>query len=134
MINRLKLIDEDVIAALLFMVCRIALLLFVAIAGLGGFAVWGQAISEKSLFIAVKGAFFVLAVSWTISLFILLARRLASAQCAEAKSCLAIQRAQEGIPESGLCLCRKHGVYWGDGAIHDCAHRAGEACVFPSNA
>ncbi|WP_294536699.1 hypothetical protein [uncultured Rhodoblastus sp.] len=134
MIKRLKLIDEDVIAALLFMVCRHALLLFVAIAGLGGFAVWAEAISEKSLFIAVKAAFFILVVSWTISLVILLARRLAWAECAGAKSCLAIKRAQEGIPESGLCLCRKHGMYWGDGAISDCAHRAGENCVFPSNA
>jgi hypothetical protein len=133
-IEGLKRIDEDVIAALLFMACRHALLLFVAVAGLAGFGLWAQAINEHSLFIAVKAAFVFLAVSWTISLAILLARRLASDGGAESRSCLAIERAREGVPESGPCLCRKHGVYWGDGVAAACAHRDGDACVFPRQA
>jgi hypothetical protein len=133
-IKGLKLIDEDVIAALLFMVCRHALLLFVVVAGLGGFGLWAQAINENSLFIAVKAAFVFLAVSWTISLAILLARRAASDEGAEARSCLAIKRAQEGVPETGPCLCRKHGMYWGNGVVSECAHRNGEDCVFPRHA
>jgi hypothetical protein len=134
MIKGLKLIDQNMIAALLFMACRHALLLVAAVGGLGGVFLWAQAINEKSLFMAIKWAFVVLAVSWTISLVILLARRLASAKSAEARSCLAIKRAQEGISESGPCLCRKHGIYWGNGVISKCEHRDGEHCVFPCNA
>ena len=133
MIEGLKRIDEDVIAALLFMACRHALLLFVAVAALAGFGLWAQAINEHSLFIAVKAAFVFLAVSWTIGLVLLLARRLASDEGA-ARSCLAIERAREGVAESGPCLCRKHGMYWGYGAVSECAHRDGEACVFPRQA
>lgn len=128
MIKGLKLIDEDVIAALLFMTCRHALLLFVAVAGLGGAGLWAQAINEQSLFLAIERAFVFLAISWTVSLAILLARRLAS-DPAKAKSCLAIKRAQEGVSETGPCLCRKHGLYWGNGAISECGHRDSEDCV-----
>jgi hypothetical protein len=134
MIKGLKFIDNDVIAALLFMASRHALLLVVAVAGLGGAVFWAEAINENSLFLAIKAALFLLAGSWMISLVILLARRLASDDAVEAKSCLAIKRAQDGIAESGLCLCRKHGVSWGDGAISACRHRDGENCVFPCKA
>ena len=134
MIEGLKRIDEDVIAALLFMACRHALLLFVAVAGLAGFGLWAQAINEHSLIVAVKAAFVFLAVSWTISLAILLARRLASDEGDEVRSCLAVERAQQGVPESGPRLCRKHGVYWGNGVVSECAHRDGEGCVFPRQA
>jgi len=72
-------------------------------------------------------------VSWIISLLILLARRFALARSTQVKSCLAIKRAQQGLAESGPCLCRKHGMYWGNGVISECAHRDGENCVFPCN-
>jgi hypothetical protein len=133
LIKALKLIDQDAIESLFFMACRQSLLLVVAVVGLGGLGLWADAINQKTLSIAIKGASAVFFVSWIISLLILLARRFALASSTQVKSCLAIKRAQQGLAESGPCLCRKHGMYWGNGVISECAHRDGENCVFPCN-
>jgi hypothetical protein len=103
----------------------------VATAGLGGLALWAQLLSAESLFIATKAVLLVLAATWATGLAFLLAKRLGWTDSAPVRSCLAILRAEHGIPESGPLLCRKHGVFWGNGAVGPCAHRTGGGCVFP---